>query len=129
MRKETIYLICPVRNCSTAMQLRLEEWVRAMEDRGNGVYYPARDCAQDDPIGTAICAHHLRKMKSADVVYVWWDGDSKGSHFDLGMAYALGKPIMCAKELAATEYKSYANVIIALCQAELLRRGARSDQA
>jgi hypothetical protein len=32
-------------------------------------------------------------MKAADEVWVYWDVESKGSHFDLGMAFALSKRI------------------------------------
>lgn len=32
-------------------------------------------------------------MQAADEVHVLWDAQSYGSHFDLGMAYALGKPM------------------------------------
>lgn len=30
-------------------------------------------------------------MREADLVLVFWDMSSKGSHFDLGMAWALDK--------------------------------------
>jgi len=51
-------------------------------------------------------------MRAADEVHVFWDVRSKGSHFDLGMAYALGKrivPIEC--ELPDGPEKSYWKVM------------------
>jgi len=33
-------------------------------------------------------------MQTADEVHVFWDVKSSGSHFDLGMAYALGVKIV-----------------------------------
>jgi nucleoside 2-deoxyribosyltransferase len=61
---------------------------------GNEVHYPPENAPQDDPIGNLICEAHLNAMKECDEVHVFWDVNSKGSHFDLGMAYALGKTIV-----------------------------------
>jgi hypothetical protein len=39
-------------------------------------------------------------MHEADEVHVFWDVESFGSHFDLGMAYALNKrivPVSCER--------------------------------
>ena len=49
---------------------------------------------QNDPTGQRICEEHLQAMIKCDEVHVYWDVDSKGSHFDLGMAYALEKDII-----------------------------------
>lgn len=54
-------------------------------------------------------------MKEADEVHIIWDVNSKGSHFDLGMAFALGKPIHLIEALQPdTEGKSYLKVIQAI---------------
>jgi hypothetical protein len=71
-----------------------------LRKEGHGVHFPPDDAPQDDPTGAAICATHLAAMREADEVHVFWDVDSFGSHFDLGMAYALGKriiPISCER--------------------------------
>jgi hypothetical protein len=52
-------------------------------------------------------------MREADEVHVFWDVESFGSHFDLGMAYALGKrivPISCT--LVDPPGKSYWKAVI-----------------
>lgn len=82
---------------------------------GSRVHFPPDDAPQDDPTGLAICQTHLRAMKLADEVHVFWDVESKGSHFDLGMAYALGKkivPIEC--EHPDGDGKSYWKVMNAI---------------
>jgi nucleoside 2-deoxyribosyltransferase len=105
-----IYLICPVRNS----ELRFDIYVASLEWEGHKVHYPHRDAPQDDPTGAEICAVHLAAMKAADAVHVMWDINSKGSHFDLGMAYALDKPIRYAKEIYPDgNTKSYWKAIIA----------------
>lgn len=72
-----------------------------------------RDAPQDCPTGQQICEVHLAAMRAADEVHVIWDVDSKGSHFDLGMAYALGKPIVGVETLQPdTPGKSYWKAVI-----------------
>jgi hypothetical protein len=85
-----IYLICPVRNGTPG---DVFEYVRLREDTGDVVHYPPRDVNQDDPTGARICTEHRAAMDWCDECHVFWDSTSSGSHFDLGMAYALRKPI------------------------------------
>lgn len=84
-----VYLICPVRNPT----IDCTDLVAVAEKNGHVVHFPPRDVDQDDPTGERICREHLAAMKNCDQVWVAWDANSKGSHFDFGMAYALGKPI------------------------------------
>ena len=88
-----IYLICPVRGCDAKTLEDIERLVKQMEGEGDTVHWPHRDAPQSDPTGIEICRTHLDAMKKADEVRVVWDVESKGSHFDLGMAYALGKQV------------------------------------
>lgn len=93
-----IYVICPVRNADPAVLEGVAEHVRSCEARGHDVHYPPRDVAQDCPTGVSICEAHRSAMLAADEVHLFWDVQSKGSHFDLGMAYALSKklvPVSC----------------------------------
>jgi len=55
-------------------------------------------------------------MKESAAVHVWFDPNSKGVLFDIGMAFALGKPIRLAnrEELSPTEQKSFQNVLLAI---------------
>lgn len=109
-----IYLICSVRNASPQAVMTAEAYVRELEAQGHTVHYPPRDVAQDDPSGAAICASHLAAMRQCDAVHVLWDVTSKGSHFDLGMAYALGTPLVPVRcDPEDTPGKSYWKVICA----------------
>jgi nucleoside 2-deoxyribosyltransferase len=110
-----IYLICPVRNTTFDSTSIVEN----LETSGHIVHFPPRDVDQLDPIGTAIVSAHLEAMRKADAVYVVWDVNSKGSHFDLGMAVALNKPLVLISTLQDdAEGKSYLKVIKALSAKE-----------
>ncbi len=103
-----IYLICPVRNSEFDSSC----WTRMLENMGHTVHFPPRDVDQNDPTGTTIVRKHFEAMQAADLVAIVWDVNSKGSHFDLGMAYALGKPMLLLKALQEdTPGKSYLKVI------------------
>jgi nucleoside 2-deoxyribosyltransferase len=88
-----IYLIMPVRIADPYVTALAQAHMECLEREGHVVHYPPRDAPQDDPTGREICEVHRRAMHEADRVDIVWDINSKGSHFDLGMAYALGKPI------------------------------------
>jgi len=53
-------------------------------------------------------------MAQADEVHVHWNPESKGSHFDFGMAFALHKPIHLINMPEKTLHKSYGNVLGAI---------------
>jgi nucleoside 2-deoxyribosyltransferase len=104
-----IYLICPVRNATRTF----ESYVAELEAQGHTVHFPPRDVAQDCPTGQTICEKHRAAMIEADEVHVVWDVESKGSHFDLGMAYALHKPIVAVQALHADDPgKSYWKAVV-----------------
>lgn len=84
------FLICPVRGHDP---LEAEAFVAALEDRGWAIYWPPRDTDQGDPVGLDICKQNLAAIKQAERVFIIYDPTSDGSLFDLGMAFALGKPL------------------------------------
>jgi hypothetical protein len=87
---QNIYLICPVRRCTPEVRAVMDAYVAGLEARGHKVHYPPRDVDQsNDDGGVRICQEHLHAMLACDAVHVWWDPASTGSHFDLGMAYAM----------------------------------------
>jgi nucleoside 2-deoxyribosyltransferase len=89
-----IYLIMPVRASTEAARILAEQHLKLMESIGHDVHFPPRDAPQSDETGRAICETHLAAMRACDEVHVLWDAESKGSHFDLGMAYAMGKSVV-----------------------------------
>jgi hypothetical protein len=107
-----IYIICAVRGASNQRIVEIRRYVDQLRNLGHNVHFPPDDAPQDDRIGIDICDVHLDAMKKADEVHVFWDVESRGSHFDLGMAFALGgklKSISC--ERPDGNEKSYWKVI------------------
>ena len=114
-----VYLICPVRNCSDELRRFSEEYVTKLESGGNKVHYPPRDVDQtDDGIGLTINEANRGAILECDEVHVIWDTNSKGSHFDFGMAFMLQAirkcPIVLASPIEPKGQKSYENILLAL---------------
>ena len=107
-----IHLICPVRNVSEEQQKEIDEYVYNLESEGHKVHNPKYAVDQDDPTGWNICEEHYNSMMRSDRIDIFWDVNSKGSHFDLGMAFALAIPIKIVKLYQPdTEGKSYVKVM------------------
>jgi len=108
-----VFLICPVRNASPEKKLRMQRYVWDMEHEGYDVYYPAVDTDQNDEIGYRICSDNAKAILEADEVHIFWDKDSKGSLFDLGVAFAYGKPLVLInpEDVDGVEGKSFENMI------------------
>ena len=113
-----IYLIHPVRGHERS---ETEGLVRDWENAGWTVYWPIRDTNQDTP-ELDINHQNLAGIKKADMVAIFWDGVSKGSLFDAGMAFALGKPLHIVEIPPKTEEKSYPNMFM-----KWARYGAHKD--
>lgn len=95
-----IYIICAVRNALPERVAEIRAYAEAKRAEGHHVHFPPDDVPQEDSTGEAICRMHLSAMEITDEVHVFWDVESKGSHFDLGMAYALCKrvvPVSCER--------------------------------
>jgi len=109
------FLICPVR--SGKYKGEAERWVKMLEEEGVEVHYPPRDTDQtDDGIGLHICEQNRAAIEDADSVYIIYDADSRGSHFDLGMAFALRKRILLINVDNPTPHKSFFNLLLALLE-------------
>ncbi len=90
MNKTKVYFICPVTNATKKQKIEMDACVQLLESTGHEVYYPPRDVDQrNDNGGLRIFESHLNAMRRCVAIYVWWDIESKGSYFDLGMAYML----------------------------------------
>ena len=108
-----IFIICPVRNASEEDKGALLRYVESKERQGCRVHYPARDTDQNDPVGIEICTQNRNAIADADEVHVLWDPKSPGSLFDLGMAFALEKPVVVINiaDVEETPSKSFSNVL------------------
>jgi hypothetical protein len=114
MKKYDIFLICPVRNATDDQKALMEAYITSLEHQGKKVYYPNRDTNQVDPIGYRICKDNKKAIKQSKEIHIFWDKDSQGSLFDLGMAFAMGKPltIVNLENLQPTPTKSFVNMVL-----------------
>lgn len=60
-------------------------------DEGHEVALPAFDACDGDELH--VCSVNRNHIEWADEIHLFWDGRSLGTIFDLGMAFALRKPI------------------------------------
>ncbi len=104
------FLICPVRGKSPEETAGI---VRQLEADGFDVHWPHRDTNQEDDTGLRICRDNREAIRAADVVHVVWDGQSQGSLFDLGMAFAEDKKVVPVVLPKATPQKSFQNMVMA----------------
>ncbi len=88
-----IYVISRVTGTGEQYRKMLEEYVEMMEKRGHKVHLPHRDTNQSLS-SFEVCKANCAVIREADLVVVFYDEESKGSHFDLGMAFTLNKPIV-----------------------------------
>ena len=80
---------------STSYMNKMEEYKKRLEAEGCEVMMPVFDSAPElNELG--ICAANMDMIMYADEVHLLWDGRSIGTVFDLGMCFALGKPLTIA---------------------------------
>jgi len=113
--KTKIFIICPVRDLTDGERLKIQSHIQYLEETEESlVYYPPRDTNQDDTIGLRICQDNFEAIKNSNEVHVFWNEKSKGSLFDLGMAFALNRTIKLMNCISPTEHKSFNNVLLTL---------------
>ena len=86
-------------------KLLYEEALKYEKAIGEKCYIPLRDTPQENP--DVVLQENYNGMKKCSEVRVLWNGESFGSMFDMGMAYALGipiKPILCKGEERWRQY-------------------------
>lgn len=77
---------------STSYQDKFKEHAAELRAEGHDVFIPAFDAHLElDELG--VCAYNLILIEQADEVHVIWDSRSIGTIFDLGMCFALRKPV------------------------------------
>lgn len=107
-----IYVVCSVRNADPKEVEQVEAYVKKLEEEGHEVHYPPRDVDQECETGVSIVEAHRKAMLASSEVHVFWNVESSGSHFDIGMAVALGKKIIGVNAVHEDgEGKSYWKVI------------------
>ena len=89
-----IFIICSVRGASKEYEEMLYKYVHNLENMGHKVHLPVRDTKQEDKTGGyIICNDNFAAIYDADEIHISYVKESLGTHFDLGVAFALGKKI------------------------------------
>ena len=84
------------------------------------VYWPLENTDQNDKIGLRICTDNREAIVEADEIHIWFDTNSVGSIFDLGMVFAFLKEghkkvfIINKNQCFTTPDKSFNNIMLAL---------------
>jgi hypothetical protein len=77
---------------SKGLTNKASELAEKLRAEGHTVYIPGLQTKQDSDELT-IATTNREAMREADEVRVIWDGTSHGVIFDLGMAFAMEKPL------------------------------------
>ena len=105
-----IFIICSVRDAVQEYRDRLESYTKILEDKGDKVHLPHRDTDQE-ATGLAICEQNAEAIREADEVHIFFNSSSKGSHFDMGVAFALNKTIRVIQSEPYVPGKSFARML------------------
>lgn len=90
-----IFLICPVRRANDEQRKWIEDFVEEQYKNGYIVHAPHLHTNQVDQLGGySICKQNAEAIASSGEVNMYYDQLSTGSAFDLGVAYALDKPLI-----------------------------------
>jgi nucleoside 2-deoxyribosyltransferase len=105
------FVISPVRNLSKDVIISLLNYEKKLLNQGfDKVYLPFRDTDQNQS-GLGICETNRKELAKSREVHIWYQATSSGSKFDLGMVFALQKPLVIANDVKRTEVKSFAQFI------------------
>lgn len=97
--KNKIFLICPVRRANDEQRKWIEDFVEQKNKEGYIIHAPHLHTNQVDPLGGySICKQNAEAIASSNEVNMLYDQGSTGSVFDLGVAYALNKPLVILNE-------------------------------
>jgi hypothetical protein len=88
------FVICPVRHAAEEQKAWIEGFVAMKREKGYIVHYPEKNTVQEDALGGYnICLQNALAMATSESIDIYYDQSSTGSVFDLGVAYALHKPL------------------------------------
>jgi nucleoside 2-deoxyribosyltransferase len=106
-----VFIICPVRNATFEDKAVQREHVAVLEKQGHSVHWPPRDTDQNET-GLHICQTNRDAIAEADEVHLFYTPGSQGTHFDMGMAFALNKSIRVISSSLHSLEKSFINMAI-----------------
>lgn len=77
---------------------------------GHNVHLPHRDTDQTAS-GYNICIENGDAIFNADEVHIFYNPESQGTHFDMGVAFALKKNLLVVENVEYGPGKSYPRMI------------------
>lgn len=107
---KSVFIICTIRSATKEYINKLEEYVSELEFKGFKVYAPHRDTNQM-ALGYEICKQNMQGIVEADEIHIFYNSKSQGTHFDMGMAFALDKKIVIVENEPLTEGKSFQRML------------------
>lgn len=94
-----IFLICPVKDAEKEQLEKMRNYLKFKREEGYTTHFPFDDTNQVDSLGGYnICKENGNAIGSSSEVHIYYDSRSKGSAFDLGMAYYMKKPLYIVNE-------------------------------
>ena len=105
-----VFVICSVRGTSPEYKKKLEDYAKSLEDKGIKVYLPHRDTNQELS-GYEICKQNTKAIAQSNEVHVFYNPESQGTHFDMGVAFAYGRKIVVVENVEYGEGKSYPRML------------------
>lgn len=105
-----VFIICIVRGASEEYVKKLETYVADLESKGVEVHLPHRDTNQT-ATGYEICTENMNAIAKANEVHIFYNSKSQGTHFDMGVAFAMGKRIVVVESEKYGPGKSYPRML------------------
>jgi nucleoside 2-deoxyribosyltransferase len=104
------FVICSVRGQSEEYRNKLEAFVKEKEAQGWQIHLPHRDTNQNAR-GYDICLQNAEAINLAHRIFIFYSPNSQGTHFDMGVAFALCKPIEIVETVEYGGGKSYPRML------------------
>lgn len=105
-----VFIICSVRDSNIKYKERLESYASMLKHQGYDVYLPHRDTDQKAN-SIEICRQNMYAIKESDQVHIFYNSTSQGTHFDMGVAFALKKPVVVVENESCEEGKSFPKML------------------
>lgn len=109
--KKQIFIISPVRNMQAHIMAKLLQQKDYYSKLGYNVYIPYIDT--DQTVSELnICLKNIDEIKKSEFLLIYFEEDSIGSIYDIGVSMSLNKKIININEIQKTDSKSFNNLLI-----------------
>lgn len=110
-----IVVVCSIRALPTPEHTtEVQTYITGLRAAGHEVFSYWDTEMGECPTGAGILFPHLEAIRACDAVHLFWDDASRGSHFELGTAVALWKPLVFLRLYAGLPAgQSYVKALLA----------------